>query len=82
MRDTRFRDRTQAGRIPATRLAAYANRSDVLVLALPREGIPVGLKWRERCMPRWATLPLKGLKPLFFREPTTAQACLKRPPPD
>jgi putative phosphoribosyl transferase len=44
MRDTRFRDRTQAGRILATQLAAYANRCDVLVLALPRGGIPVGVE--------------------------------------
>jgi predicted phosphoribosyltransferase len=38
---TRFRDRTEAGRLLAQRLAAYANRPDVLVLALPRGGVPV-----------------------------------------
>ena len=37
----RFRDRTEAGRLLATRLGAYAGRSDVLVLALPRGGVPV-----------------------------------------
>jgi putative phosphoribosyl transferase len=37
----RFRDRTDAGRRLATHLAAYVNRSDVLVLALPRGGVPV-----------------------------------------
>src|SRR6202051_2677993 len=36
-----FRDRTDAGRILATQLAAYANRPEVLVLALPRGGVPV-----------------------------------------
>jgi predicted phosphoribosyltransferase len=36
-----FRDRRQAGRLLGARLAAYANRSDVLVLALPRGGVPV-----------------------------------------
>jgi predicted phosphoribosyltransferase len=36
-----FRDRSEAGRLLATRLAAYANRPDVLVLALPRGGVPV-----------------------------------------
>src|SRR5256712_6949379 len=36
-----FRDRVEAGRLLATKLAAYANRSDVLVLALPRGGVPV-----------------------------------------
>jgi putative phosphoribosyl transferase len=36
-----FRDRTDAGKQLAARLAKYANRSDVLVLALPRGGVPV-----------------------------------------
>src|SRR6266851_5593497 len=36
-----FRDRSDAGRLLATQLAAYANRPDVLVLALPRGGVPV-----------------------------------------
>lgn len=38
----RFRDRKDAGRRLATFLQAYANRPDVLVLALPRGGVPVG----------------------------------------
>ena len=37
-----FRDRTEAGRQLAARLAQYADRPDVLVLALPRGGVPVG----------------------------------------
>lgn len=36
-----FRDRTDAGRQLAARLTRYANRPDVLVLALPRGGVPV-----------------------------------------
>ncbi len=36
-----FRDRNEAGRLLATKLAAYANRPDVVVLALPRGGVPV-----------------------------------------
>jgi predicted phosphoribosyltransferase len=36
-----FRDRREAGRLLATKLSAYANRPDVLVLALPRGGVPV-----------------------------------------
>jgi erythromycin esterase-like protein/predicted phosphoribosyltransferase len=36
-----FRDRRDAGRLLAAKLAAYANRPDVLVLALPRGGVPV-----------------------------------------
>jgi predicted phosphoribosyltransferase len=36
-----FRDRRDAGQKLASRLAAYADRPDVLVLALPRGGVPV-----------------------------------------
>jgi predicted phosphoribosyltransferase len=36
-----FQDRTDAGRRLAARLARYANRPDVIVLALPRGGVPV-----------------------------------------
>jgi predicted phosphoribosyltransferase len=42
MRPQRFRNRTDAGRRLAEKLAAYADRPDVLVLALPRGGVPVG----------------------------------------
>lgn len=38
---TAFRDRAEAGRLLAEKLTAYAGRSDVLVLALPRGGVPV-----------------------------------------
>ena len=37
----RFRDRRDAGRLLAAKLGTYANRPDVLVLALPRGGVPV-----------------------------------------
>jgi putative phosphoribosyl transferase len=37
----RFRNRNEAGRFLADKLKAYANRPDVLVLALPRGGVPV-----------------------------------------
>jgi predicted phosphoribosyltransferase len=37
----RFRDRHDAGRQLAARLAAYADRPEVIVLALPRGGVPV-----------------------------------------
>jgi predicted phosphoribosyltransferase len=39
-----FRDRTEAGRQLAQQLAGYANRPDVLVLALPRGGVPVAFE--------------------------------------
>ena len=38
----RFRDRIDAGRQLAKRLSRFADRSDVVVLALPRGGVPVG----------------------------------------
>lgn len=38
---TRFRDRQDAGRRLAQKLFHYAGREDVLVLALPRGGVPV-----------------------------------------
>lgn len=37
----RFQDRRHAGRALARHLTTYANRADVLVLALPRGGVPV-----------------------------------------
>ena len=37
-----FRDRREAGRLLAEKLAVFANRPDVIVLALPRGGVPVG----------------------------------------
>jgi putative phosphoribosyl transferase len=37
----RFRDRREAGRFLAQKLKAYADKPDVLVLALPRGGVPV-----------------------------------------
>lgn len=39
-----FRDRADAGRALARALSAYANRPDVVVLALPRGGVPVGFE--------------------------------------
>lgn len=38
----RFKDRNHAGKLLAQQLSAYAGRADVLVLALPRGGVPVG----------------------------------------
>jgi putative phosphoribosyl transferase len=41
MRHSRFQNRVEAGRVLAERLIEYAGREDVLVLALPRGGVPV-----------------------------------------
>ena len=37
----RFQNRTDAGRQLTARLLEYGNRSDVIILALPRGGVPV-----------------------------------------
>jgi putative phosphoribosyl transferase len=37
----KFKNRTEAGQLLASRLRKYANRSDVIVLGLPRGGVPV-----------------------------------------
>src|ERR1700716_3227860 len=40
-RGFRFRDRSEAGRVLARELDRYAGRDDVVVLGLPRGGVPV-----------------------------------------
>ncbi|MGH9901307.1 MAG: phosphoribosyltransferase family protein, partial [Pyrinomonadaceae bacterium] len=42
-----FQDRADAGRRLAERLADYAGREDVIVLALPRGGVPVAFEVAE-----------------------------------
>ena len=41
MNGWRFADRSQAGRLLAEQLQAYSGRADVVVLGLPRGGVPV-----------------------------------------
>jgi putative phosphoribosyl transferase len=42
-----FRDRTEAGRLLAARLRLYAGRSDTMIFALPRGGVPVAAEVAE-----------------------------------
>jgi len=44
----RFRNRTDAGRQLAEKLTEYAHRSDVMVLGLPRGGVPVAIEVATR----------------------------------
>jgi erythromycin esterase-like protein/predicted phosphoribosyltransferase len=43
----RFADRTHAGRVLAERLRGYSGRDDVIVLGLPRGGVPVAYEIAE-----------------------------------
>lgn len=43
-----LKDRFEAGRLLAARLTAYQDRPDVLVLALPRGGVPVAYEIAKR----------------------------------
>lgn len=44
MQELLFKNRTEAGKSLAEKLQAYANRTDVLILALPRGGVPVAFE--------------------------------------
>ena len=41
MNGSRFRNRSEAGRLLAAKLAAYVKHPEAIVLALPRGGVPV-----------------------------------------
>ena len=45
---TQFRDRFDAGELLAEKLTGFANKPDVIVLALPRGGVPVGAQVARR----------------------------------
>lgn len=44
MSEQPFRDRNQAGKLLANQLSHYSGQEDVLVLALPRGGVPVAIE--------------------------------------
>jgi putative phosphoribosyl transferase len=65
---TRFRDRTDAGLRLADALSAYANRRDVLVLALPRGGVPVAAQAAMKLNAPLDILLVRKLGVPFHRE--------------
>jgi putative phosphoribosyl transferase len=48
MMEARYLDRSEAGRDLAERLTAYAGRPGVIILALPRGGVPVAFEVAQR----------------------------------
>ena len=56
-----FKDRTQAGRLLVQELAAYADRPDVVVLALPRGGVPVAYEVAEALRVPLDVFPVRKL---------------------
>lgn len=59
--DKRFKDRAEAGELLAQRLTSYAGRDDVIVLALPRGGVPVGFAVAEKLDVRLDVLLVRKL---------------------
>ena len=56
-----FENRTHAGELLAQQLAAHAGRDDVVVLALPRGGVPVGFAVAEALEVPLDILPVRKL---------------------
>jgi putative phosphoribosyl transferase len=56
-----FQDRAAAGRVLAERLTKYADSSDVVVLALPRGGVPVGFQVARSIGAPLDVLPVRKL---------------------
>ena len=59
--NARFRDRHEAGQLLAERLVAYVGQPDLIVLALPRGGVPVAVEVAKKLrapldLSRWAPL--------------------------
>ena len=66
--ETRFHDRIDAGKRLADALGAYANRPDVLVLALPRGGVPVAAQAAMKLDAPLDVLIVRKLGVPFHRE--------------
>ena len=56
-----FRDREEAGRLLANRLEPYGQRSDVVIVALPRGGVPVAAEIARALHPSFRVLVVRKL---------------------
>jgi putative phosphoribosyl transferase len=56
-----FQDRAEAGRVLADQLTTYAGSPDVVVLALPRGGVPVGFQAARSLRAPLEVLPVRKL---------------------
>jgi predicted phosphoribosyltransferase len=79
-----FHDRRQAGELLARKLAAYAHRRDVVVIALARGGVPVGFAIAERLQVEFDVLQVRklgipGNEGLAMGAVTDGGVCVLRP---
>jgi len=58
----RFPDRTRAGQLLAEKLRDYANRNDVVVVALPPGGVPVGYEIAKALNAAFDVLVIRPLR--------------------
>lgn len=64
----RFQNRVEAGRVLATKLSAYTNQQDAVVLALPRGGVPVAFEVATALNLPLDVLPVRKLGVPGFEE--------------
>ena len=79
-----FRDRREAGRVLADKLASYANRPDVIVLALPRGGVPVAHEVARKLVAPLDVFVVRKLGVPGYEELARRERLYRggRPPPD
>src|SRR3954466_11446885 len=63
-----FRDRAEAGRLLAEKLKRFQGHDDVVVLALPRGGIPVGFEVAQILQARLEPFVVRKLGVPFHEE--------------
>lgn len=84
MTKSHFQDRREAGELLARKLTAYAQRSDVIVVALPRGGVPVGFAIAEQLQVEFdlvqvRKLGIPGNEELAMGAVTDEGVCVLRP---